>query len=87
MPFLRWFDGNNYEKKVEKLGKRADAFLQRLIDEHKNRSASEGRNTMIDHLLSRQESQPEYYSDEIIKGLIQVSPNFCISYSPFSVLY
>ncbi|KAL6225382.1 hypothetical protein ACLB2K_004232 [Fragaria x ananassa] len=34
-------------------------------------SASEGRNTMIDHLLSRQESQPEYYSDEIIKGLIQ----------------
>ncbi|KAL6227944.1 hypothetical protein ACLB2K_001898 [Fragaria x ananassa] len=71
MPFLRWFDGNNYEKKVEKLGKRADAFLQRLIDEHKNRSASEGRNTMIDHLLSRQESQPEYYSDEIIKGPIQ----------------
>ncbi|KAF3964792.1 hypothetical protein CMV_010955 [Castanea mollissima] len=27
---------------------------------------------MIDHLLSLQESQPEYYTDQIIKGLILV---------------
>ncbi|XP_062013964.1 cytochrome P450 81Q32-like [Rosa rugosa] len=70
MPFFRWFCGNGYERKVKKLGKRADMFLQRLIDEHRNKSASESKNTMIDHMLSQQESEPEYYTDEIIKGLI-----------------
>ncbi|XP_050368882.1 cytochrome P450 81Q32-like [Argentina anserina] len=70
MPFIRWFGGNGYVKKVKKLGKRADVFLQRLIDEHRSKSASESKNTTIDHLLSQQESQPEYYTDEIIKGLI-----------------
>ncbi|KAF5961081.1 hypothetical protein HYC85_002290 [Camellia sinensis] len=30
------------------------------------------KNTVIDHLLSLQESHPEYYTDEIIKGLIAV---------------
>ncbi|KAI6695171.1 hypothetical protein NL676_022881 [Syzygium grande] len=33
---------------------------------------SESKNTMLDHLLSLQESQPEYYTDQIIKGLILV---------------
>ncbi|KAL6219774.1 hypothetical protein ACLB2K_007533 [Fragaria x ananassa] len=70
MPFLKWFGGNDYEKKVKKLAKRADVFLQRLIDEHRNKRASESKNTMIEHLLSQQESQAEYYTDEIIKGLI-----------------
>jgi hypothetical protein len=28
---------------------------------------------MIDQMLSLQKSQPEYYTDQIIKGLIQVS--------------
>ncbi|XP_050375034.1 cytochrome P450 81Q32-like [Argentina anserina] len=71
MPFIRWFGGNGYVKKLKKLSKRADVFLQRLIDDHRNKSASERKNTMIDHLLSQQESQPVYYTDKIIKGLIQ----------------
>ncbi|RYQ79673.1 hypothetical protein Ahy_Scaffold2g107635 [Arachis hypogaea] len=45
-----------------------DALFQGLIDEH--RSKKESSNTMIDHLLSFQESQPEYYTDQIIEGLI-----------------
>ncbi|KAM5577656.1 cytochrome P450 81E8-like [Rosa sericea] len=72
MPFLNWFGGSGFEEKVKKLARRADAFFQRLIDEHRNKSASESKNTMIDHLLSQQESQPQYYTDDIIKGLIQV---------------
>ena len=63
-----------------KLAKRTDVFLQGLVDEHRSRS-SKGVNvstTMIDHLLSLQESQPEYYTDQIIKGLILVSPKFCL---------
>ncbi|KAK9949978.1 hypothetical protein M0R45_005485 [Rubus argutus] len=55
MPFLNWFGGGSYERKVKKLAKRADVFLQRLIDEHRNKSPSEKRNTMISHLLSQQE--------------------------------
>ncbi|TQE12148.1 hypothetical protein C1H46_002218 [Malus baccata] len=70
LPVLNWFGVNGYEKKVKALTKRVDEFLQDLIDEHR----SKGRNgsSMIDHLLSLQESQPEYYTDQIIKGLIMV---------------
>ncbi|XP_008369127.3 cytochrome P450 81E8-like [Malus domestica] len=70
LPVLNWFGVNGYEKKVKALAKRADVFLQGLIDERR----SKGRNgsSMIDHLLSLQESQPEYYTDQIIKGLIMV---------------
>jgi cytochrome P450 len=72
IPVLNWVGSNGYENKIRELGKRADEFLQGLIDEHKGTK----RNTMIDHLLSLQESQPEYYNDQIIKGLIVVSTKF-----------
>ncbi|ONI02896.1 hypothetical protein PRUPE_6G227400 [Prunus persica] len=70
LPILNWVGRGGYEKKVKTLAKRTDAFLQGLIDEHRRK----GKNgtTMIDHLLSLQESQPEYYNDQIIKGLILV---------------
>ncbi|KAF8017346.1 hypothetical protein BT93_H2514 [Corymbia citriodora subsp. variegata] len=74
---LRWvFRG--FEKKVLRLSKRTDEFLQNLIEEHrgsdKNRGCGglESKNTMVDHLLSLQESQPEYYTDQIIKGLMLI---------------
>ncbi|XP_021908175.1 cytochrome P450 81D11-like [Carica papaya] len=69
LPVLKWI-GHNYEKKVKNTAKRMDGFLQGLIDE-KRRNEEEG-NSMIDHLLSRQQSEPEYYNDQIIKGLIMV---------------
>ncbi|CAK9317108.1 unnamed protein product [Citrullus colocynthis] len=52
---------------------RADVFLQKLIDEHRERRVSrwpedKHGKTMIQTLLSLQESQPHYYSDDIIKG-------------------
>jgi len=70
LALLRWFDFDELEKKLKRIGKRTDAFLQGLIDEHRNRKQS--ANTMIDHLLTQQQSQPEYYTDEIIKGLALV---------------
>uniref|UniRef100_A0A2N9FMR3 Cytochrome P450 n=1 Tax=Fagus sylvatica TaxID=28930 RepID=A0A2N9FMR3_FAGSY len=66
VPVLRWIDHGGMEKKVKGVSKRMDAFLQGLID--KQRSKDEEENTMIDHMLSLQKSQPEYYSDQIIKG-------------------
>lgn len=71
IPLLNWIDITRYEKRVIKLGQRNDQFLQGLIDEHRNQK-EEGRNTMIDHLLSLQESQLDFMSDQVIKGLITV---------------
>jgi isoflavone 2'-hydroxylase len=69
--FLRLFDFDGLEKRLKKISKRTDSFLQGLIDEH--RFGKRNTNTMIDHLLTQQQSQPEYYTDQIIKGLIVVS--------------
>ncbi|KAL0745119.1 hypothetical protein Bca101_100971 [Brassica carinata] len=63
---VRWF--TTYEKRIKNLGNRFDAFLQRIVDE--KRADKEKGQTMIDGLLSLQETQPEYYTDDIIKGLI-----------------
>ncbi|KAJ9145890.1 hypothetical protein P3X46_028218 [Hevea brasiliensis] len=73
LPFLQWIDYQGFLKKAMRLGKRTDRILQNLIDEHRcdGKAGSDRRdNTMIGHLLSLQESQPEYYADEIIKGLV-----------------
>ncbi|KAL5753059.1 hypothetical protein ACOSP7_023235 [Xanthoceras sorbifolium] len=72
LPLLSWLDNGDFEKRLSRLGKRMDAFLQGLIEEHRKKDGLHTTNTMIDHLLSLQETQPEYYTDEIIKGLIQV---------------
>ncbi|KAL3526829.1 hypothetical protein ACH5RR_011485 [Cinchona calisaya] len=70
MPVLRWMDYQNFEKNVAIVFEKMDAFLEGLIDEHRR---NKNDNTMIDHLLSFQESQPEYYTDQIIKGIIMVT--------------
>ncbi|CAN6979489.1 unnamed protein product [Brassica rapa subsp. trilocularis] len=69
LPLLRWVTG--YEKRVKKLAVRVDEFLQGLVDE--KRSQKEKGNTMIDHLLSLQETQPDNYTDVTVKGLIVVT--------------
>ncbi|KAI3451972.1 hypothetical protein Pfo_008637 [Paulownia fortunei] len=66
LPFLQWIDYGGFTKKMASVAKEMDEFLQSLVDEHRQ----EKRNTMIGHLLSLQESQPEFYSDQTIKGLI-----------------
>ncbi|XLT92849.1 hypothetical protein HN873_014511 [Arachis hypogaea] len=67
---LRWFRLDDLEKRLKRISKRTDSFLQGLVDEH--RSSMRNTNTMIDHLLTLQHSHPEYYTDQIIKGLILV---------------
>ncbi|TXG59344.1 hypothetical protein EZV62_013917 [Acer yangbiense] len=72
LPLLSWLDNGDYEKRLSRLGKRMEAFLQGLIEEHRKKDGLKNTNTMIDHLLSLQETHLEYYTDQIIKGLIQV---------------
>ncbi|GMI80789.1 cytochrome P450, family 81, subfamily H, polypeptide 1 [Hibiscus trionum] len=71
-PFLQWADFQGYKKKVVKLAREIDGLLQGLIDEHRrNKDDSEKEDSMISHLLGLQESQAQYYTDEIIKGIVQ----------------
>ncbi|XP_065873407.1 cytochrome P450 81Q32-like [Euphorbia lathyris] len=68
LPFLEWIDYQGYSKKMKELAKRSDKLLNGLIEEQRNDMLS--NNSMISHLLSLQQSQPDYYTDEIIKGII-----------------
>ncbi|KAH7520263.1 hypothetical protein FEM48_Zijuj08G0125500 [Ziziphus jujuba var. spinosa] len=78
LPILNWLGIDGFERSTKRLAKRSDQFLQGLIDEHRN--SKESRNTMIDHLLSLQQSQPEYYTDKIIKGLmLYPRPRLCMN--------
>ncbi|XP_030455715.1 cytochrome P450 81E8-like [Syzygium oleosum] len=73
LPILNWIDYKGFKKMAAELGKRADAFIQGLVDEHKRRKGDpEFADSMISHLLRLQESQPENYSDLMIKALVIV---------------
>ncbi|KNA11571.1 hypothetical protein SOVF_133840 [Spinacia oleracea] len=95
LPVLRWIDYGGYIKKIKLLAKKTDAFLQGLIDECRTRKGvlnkeddeEEEEETMIDRLLLLQESDPEYYTDETIKGLILVSSySFWLKIVPIFVI-
>lgn len=75
LPFLRWFDFQNLEKRLKNISDRYDTILNKILDE--NRNSKDRENSMIDHLLKLQETQPEYYTDQIIKGLALVM-NLCL---------
>ncbi|KAL2522539.1 Cytochrome [Forsythia ovata] len=72
LPFFRWIDYKGHEKNLTRLYGKMNTFLQGLIEERRLKNTE---NTMINHLLSLQESQPEYYTDTIIKGIIMVMLN------------
>ncbi|KAL0698491.1 hypothetical protein Bca4012_054613 [Brassica carinata] len=69
LPFFKIF-GGTFEKKVKAVGEAMDEILQRLLDECR---ADKDGNTMVNHLLSLQEQEPDYYTDVTIKGLMLVS--------------
>ncbi|XP_072956233.1 cytochrome P450 81Q32-like [Typha angustifolia] len=69
LPALRVVDYKGSEKRLVRLQKRRDEFLQGLIDEHRGGG---GRKSTMEVLLSLQKSDPEYYTDEIIKGILVV---------------
>lgn len=70
VPIYRWFDFSGGHNKLRKTADKMDALFQGLVDEHRNNK--ENSNTTIEHLLHLQKSEPEYYTDDIIKGLIMV---------------
>lgn len=77
VPVLKHLGASRLEKKLVKLQKKREKFMQDLIQEHRKMqsgSASEQKSkTMVDVLLSLQATEPEYYTDELIRGMMYVS--------------
>ncbi|XP_010432067.1 PREDICTED: cytochrome P450 81D11-like [Camelina sativa] len=67
LPILNWITDS--EKRINNIAGRLDEFLQGLVNEKRGRK-EQRENTMVDHLLGLQETQPEYYTDRIIKGIM-----------------
>ncbi|KAL5777665.1 hypothetical protein ACOSP7_010591 [Xanthoceras sorbifolium] len=71
---LRWtFYGVN--KKIQKVHRKRDDFAQALINKRRVAKSSslsdqKGKRTIIDVMLSLQVSEPDYYTNNIIKGII-----------------
>ncbi|CAI9115912.1 OLC1v1016925C1 [Oldenlandia corymbosa var. corymbosa] len=72
LPFMRWFGLNGVEKEMKNIQERRDKFMQSLIDEiRSNFTESSGKKkTMMGTLLTLQQQEPDYYSDETIKSLM-----------------
>lgn len=81
MPIVRLVDYQSFEKRMKAIEKKVDIFMQSLIDERRsneNFSDEKGKTkTLVDSMLSLQESEPENYSDVIIKGMILVRYATC----------
>lgn len=77
-PVLSWVGLNGLDKRLKLLQQKRDKFMQDLIEEHRKEKKSKNfhdqqtSKTMTDVLLSLQENEPEYYTDEIIRGFMQV---------------
>ncbi|GMP79620.1 hypothetical protein CsSME_00035096 [Camellia sinensis var. sinensis] len=69
-PVLRWVDFFGMEKKFVANAENMDKFLQDLVDKRRRISASTKTKTLIDNLLSLQETEPEFYTNNIINGIV-----------------
>jgi cytochrome P450 len=72
-PILKWIDFQGKKKKMVKLMKKMDCFLQKLLGEKRRNWSNDQRNmTLIDVMLDLQQKEPEFYTHEIVKGVILV---------------
>lgn len=75
-PVLRLFGSRDLEKRLIRVQRKRDEFISSLIDEFRRNKAApfdfkKGK-TLVETLLSLQESEPEFYSDNVLKSIIQV---------------
>ncbi|KAL4334673.1 hypothetical protein GQ457_07G025070 [Hibiscus cannabinus] len=93
LPVLRWVDFLGLERRMKKVFQKLDKFLQSLVEEHRRvrrdsthlspgSSESDAGNkgtksTLIDVMLSLQQTDPEFYTDETIKGVSYLGNSSC----------
>ncbi|KAA8538348.1 hypothetical protein F0562_027829 [Nyssa sinensis] len=71
-PILHWLTYRKIERKMVGVMKKMDEFFQNLVDERRQKSSLTESYNMIDNLLLSQEKEPDFYTDEMIKGIILV---------------
>lgn len=77
LPIFQWVDFQGVEKRMIRLMGKMDRLSQNLIDEIRGMRKELARKerkmmTLIDVMLSLQEKEPEYYTDQTLKGVIMV---------------
>ncbi|KAL7616069.1 hypothetical protein Lser_V15G00895 [Lactuca serriola] len=70
LPFLSWFGVKGLQNKLIALKEQRDVFFQGLIEQLRKPKGENKKKTMIELLLSLQESDPEYYTDEMIRSFV-----------------
>ncbi|KAF8410153.1 hypothetical protein HHK36_002675 [Tetracentron sinense] len=65
-PVMRWVGFKGMERRLVRLKLKRDEFMQDLIDEHRSSCSGKSQKTMIDVLLSLQETEPHHYTDEVL---------------------
>ncbi|KAF5195189.1 Cytochrome p450 [Thalictrum thalictroides] len=77
LPFLNLVGVKGFKKRIMSVVTRKDKAMQELIEERRSLRKSEfnveeKEKTLIDVLLSLQETEPDYYTDEMIRGFTWV---------------
>ncbi|EHA8592227.1 putative Cytochrome P450 81E8 [Cocos nucifera] len=73
LPWVRLLGWNSTEKRMMRLAREMDELFQEMVEERrKKRGREDEKKTVIDIMLEMQEAEPNYYTDEIIKGIILV---------------
>ncbi|CAN6449740.1 unnamed protein product [Victoria cruziana] len=83
IPALRWLDLQGLERRMKDCFERRDVLFQGLLDSERSKRRGGGggddgndtgdaRTSLLDFLLSLQETEPEYYTDQLIKGIMTV---------------
>ncbi|KVI06731.1 cytochrome P450 81E8-like [Cynara cardunculus var. scolymus] len=78
LPILSWLGVKGFEKKLISLQKKRSSFIQDLIEQFRNAKHVEPepennknkKKTMIEAFLLLQETDPDYYTDELIKAFV-----------------
>ncbi|XP_022032107.1 cytochrome P450 81E8 [Helianthus annuus] len=77
VPMLRWLGVSKLEKRLIALQAKRDLFMQELLEELKENmetcSNGKQRKNMIQMLLSLQKSEPELYTDELIRSMMLIT--------------
>ncbi|XP_016500979.2 cytochrome P450 81C13 [Nicotiana tabacum] len=83
MPVLKWFGYKGLEKRMVLAHQKRNEFLNNLLDEFRQKkiagisesstdSINAKKTTLVETLLSLQESEPEFYTDDLIKSVLLV---------------
>ncbi|GJS63782.1 cytochrome P450 [Tanacetum coccineum] len=81
LPWWKWVGGRSLEKQMVALKEKRHEFMQSLLQEQKRKIVKDGNlagenikkeQNFIEVLLKLQVTEPEYYKDDVIKGLMQV---------------